>query len=264
MRIDAATIVLTGAGSGIGRALAMALSEKGARLVLADLNEDGLKETKKMLRFPEQVHLVRTDVTNPVDRKALVDKVAQEFGELKVLINNAGVISVGPLQETSDEALELMAKVNLVAPMALCRDFTPLLKKAKPARIVNIGSMFGDIAFPLFAGYSATKFGVRGLSDALRRELKAEGINVTYVAPRAAKTGATGAFEHLIEPMKMKLDAPEVVAGHIVAAIENDARSAYPKGPERFFVLVQRLFPGLVDNGLIKQLASIEGGKSVQ
>ncbi|NQU56415.1 MAG: SDR family NAD(P)-dependent oxidoreductase [Rhodospirillales bacterium] len=261
MHINDATIVLTGAGSGIGRALALALSAKGARLVLADLNEEGLKETKRLLSFPEQAHLVHADVTNPSDRKALVEKVEREFGELKILINNAGVLFVGPLQETNDEALELMTKVNLLAPMALCRDFTGLLKKARPSRIVNIGSMFGDIAFPLFAGYSATKFAMRGLSDALRRELKAEGIEVTYVAPRAAKTGATGAFEHLIKPMKMKLDAPEVVAGNIVAAIENDARSAYPKGGERFFVLVQRLFPVLVDGDIVKQLASVENGK---
>jgi short-subunit dehydrogenase len=261
MRIDDSTIVLTGAGSGIGRALAQALSHKGGRLVLADLNEDGLKETKSLLAAPEQAHLVRTDVTQADDRKALVGKVEQEFGEVKILINNAGVVSVGRLDAASDEALEMMTKVNLVAPMALCRDFTPLLKKAKPSRIVNIGSMFGDIAFPLFAGYSATKFGVRGFSDALRRELKGDGIAVTYIAPRAAKTGATGAFEHLIEPMKMKLDAPEVVAGNIVGAIENDARSAYPKGLERFFVMVQRLFPGLVDNDIVKQLASVESAK---
>jgi short-subunit dehydrogenase len=262
MRINDATIVLTGAGSGIGRALAQALSQKGARLVLADLNEDALKETQSLLAMPDQAHLVRTDVTSPTDRKGLVDKVEQEFGEVKILINNAGVVSVGRLDAASDEALELMAKVNLIAPMALCRDFTPLLKKAKPSRIVNIGSMFGDIAFPLFAGYSATKFGVRGFSDAMRRELKADGVAVTYIAPRAARTGATGAFEHLIEPMKMKLDAPEVVAANIVRAIENDARSAYPRGPERFFVMVQRLFPGLVDNDIVKQLASVESGKT--
>lgn len=262
MRINGSTIVLTGAGSGIGRALAQALCAKGARLVLADLNMDGLLQTKKLLDHPGQAHLVRADVTSPDERRALVEAVEQQFGELKILINNAGVLSVGTLQQTSDQAMELMANVNLIAPMALCRDFTGLLKKAKPARIVNIGSMFGDIAFPLFAGYSATKFAVRGLSDALRRELKAEGIGVTYVAPRAARTGATGAFEHLIEPMKMKLDAPEMVAGNIVWAIENDRRSAYPKGMERVFVLVQRLFPALVDNGIVKQLASVQVEKS--
>lgn len=255
MQINGAIFVLTGAGSGIGRAVAQALSAKGAKLVLADLNEEGLKETQSLLAHPDQAHIVRADVTNHDDRKALVDKVEQKFGRLSALINNAGVVAVGRLTDATDGQLQLMTDVNLVAPMALCRDFIPLLKKASPARIVNLGSMFGDIAFPLFAGYSATKFGVRGLSDALRRELKAEGIGVTYIAPRAAKTGATGAFEHLVEPMKMKLDPPETVAANIVEAIEKDARSAYPKGPERFFVLIQRLFPGLVDNDVVKLLA---------
>ena len=118
--------------------------------------------------------------------------------------------------------------------------------------------MCGERAFPLFAGYSAAKVGVRGLSDAIRRELAAEGVRVLYVAPRAAKTGATGAFEHLIEPMQMKLDEPEVVAANIVAAIRSGARSSYPRGAERFFVFVQRVMPKLIDNELIKQLKSLK------
>jgi len=257
MKIQNAKVVLTGAGSGIGRAIAVELSAKGANLVLADLNEEGLVETRSMLAHPDAAHLLRVDVTNSNDRSELRAMVEEEFGELNLLINNAGVVSVGRLEEADDSALELMLGVNLFAPMALCRDFKPLLQKANSARIVNIGSMFGDIAFPLFAAYSATKFGIRGLSDALRRELKVEGIGVTYVAPRAAKTGATTAFEHLVGPMNMKLDPPETVARNIVEAIERDARSAYPKGAERFFVLIQRLFPGLVDNDIVKQLGKV-------
>jgi len=258
MRLDGATVVLTGAGSGIGRALAQALAAKGARLLLADLNADGLEETKRLIGG-DGVIVQRADITDAADRKALVQTAEGEFGRLNMLINNAGVVSVGRLSEATDAELSLMLNVNVLAPMALIRDFMPLLAAAAPAaRIVNTGSMFGDIAFPLFAAYSATKFAVRGLSDALRRELEGQGIGVTYVAPRAAKTGATGAFAHLIEPMKMKLDPPEKVAAEIVAGIEKDARSVYPRGPERFFVLIQRLFPGLVDGDVVKQLAVAE------
>jgi short-subunit dehydrogenase len=162
------------------------------------------------------------------------------------------------LVDADDKALELMVRVNLLAPMQLIRDVLPTLKRSASPTIVNIGSMFGDIAFPLFAGYSATKFGVRGLSDALRRELAPQGVRVLYVAPRAAKTAATGAFEHLIEPMQMKLDEPETVAANIVAAIQSGARSSYPRGAERFFVLLQRVLPQLVDNAIIKQLKSMK------
>lgn len=258
MNINGKTIVVTGAGSGIGRALSRILSERGAKLVLADLNEEGLNETKASLAKPDEATTVVGDITKAEARTAIRDSAVNTFGGIDALVNNAGVVAVGPLAEAQDDALQLMVNVNLLAPMQLTRDLLPTLEKSSTPTLINMGSMFGDIAFPLFAGYSATKFGVRGLSDALRRELAPKGIKVIYIAPRAAKTGATGAFEHLIEPMKMKLDEPEVVAGNIAAAIEKGARSSYPRGAERFFVFVQRIMPSLVDNSIIAQLKSLK------
>lgn len=258
MNIHGKSIVVTGAGSGIGRALSQALSREGAKLVLADLNAEGLEQTQASLAHPDASVTVVGDITQADVRNALRDAAQNAFGGLDALVNNAGVVSVGPLSEAEDRELELMMRVNLLAPMQLIRDLLPALEKSASPTIVNIGSMFGDIAFPLFAGYSATKFGVRGLSDALRRELAPKGVRVLYVAPRAAKTAAAGAFEHLIEPMQMKLDEPEVVAANVVGAIQSGARSSYPFGPERFFVFVQRVLPQLIDNALIKQLKSLK------
>lgn len=96
---------------------------------------------------------------------------------MDILINNAGVLAVGHLADMADGDLERMAQTNLIAPMALTRDLLPALRVSK-GRIVNIGSVFGDIAYPFFAGYSATKFGLRGFSDAMRRELSGSGIGV--------------------------------------------------------------------------------------
>jgi len=258
MDITDKVIVVTGAGSGIGRALSQVLSTRGAKLLLADLNEAGLTETKGSLAHPEKSATVVGDITLSATRSAIRNTAETTFGGLDVLVNNAGVIAVGPLSEAEDHMLELMVKVNLLAPMQLIRDLLPVLEKSTTPAIINMGSMFGDIAFPLFAGYSATKFGVRGLSDALRRELAPKGIKVTYIAPRAAKTGATSAFEHLIEPMQMKLDEPEAVAASIARAIETGARSSYPCGAERFFVLIQRILPHLVDNSIIAQLKRLK------
>ncbi len=112
--------------------------------------------------------MVVGDITATETRAAILFTATSSFGGIDALINNAGVISVGPLANAHERALKLRLDVNVLAPMLL----------------------------------------VRGLSDALRRELAAKGITVTYVAPRAAKTAASGAFEHLIEPMQMKLDAP--------------------------------------------------------
>lgn len=256
MNISGKIIVITGAGSGIGRALSQALSAEGAKLILADLNAEGLAETQGMLANPSS--LVIGDITDPLTRASIVDAAQNKLGGLDIIINNAGVVAVGPLAKADDKSLELMVRVNLLAPMQLIRDLLPAIELSKAPTIVNVGSMFGDIAFPLFAGYSATKFGVRGLSDALRRELAPKGIRVLYIAPRAAKTGATGAFEHLIEPMQMKLDEPETVATNIIAAIKSNARSSYPRGAERFFVFMQRILPQLVDNAIIKQLKNLK------
>jgi len=258
MKISNNTIVVTGAGSGIGRALARELSTRGANLVLADMNADGLNETVNSLAHADKATAVVGDITKAETRETIRDTAVKTFGGIDALVNNAGVVAVGPLAEATDKALQLMVNVNLLAPMQLTRDLLPTLEKSSNPTIINMGSMFGDIAFPLFAGYSATKFGVRGFSDAMRRELAPKGIHVTYIAPRAAKTGATQAFEHLIEPMKMKLDEPEVVANSIANAIASGARSSYPRGPERFFVFIQRLFPKLVDNSIIAQLKSMK------
>lgn len=256
MNISEKIIVVTGAGSGIGRALSQALSAEGANLILADLNAEGLAETQGLLANPSI--LVIGDITETVTRDSILDAAQNKLGGLDMIVNNAGVVAVGPLAKADDQSLELMLRVNLLAPMQLIRDLLPALEKSSAPTIVNVGSMFGDIAFPLFAGYSATKFGVRGLSDALRRELAPKNIRVLYVAPRAAKTGATSAFEHLIEPMQMKLDEPETVAANIVSAIKSGARSCYPRGAERFFVLMQRILPKLVDNAIVKQLKSLK------
>ncbi|MBX9634937.1 MAG: SDR family NAD(P)-dependent oxidoreductase, partial [Magnetospirillum sp.] len=120
-------------------------------------------------------------------------------------------------------------------------------------RVVNVGSMFGDIAFPFFAAYSASKFGLRGWSEGLRRELADQGIGVTYCAPRGTRTPAADGFAQYVRAFTMRLDPPETVARRIVDGIAADARDVYPKGPERFFLLIQRLFPSRVDAALRDQ-----------
>lgn len=239
------TVLITGAGSGIGRALAVEAARKGFGLILVGRTSDTLEDTKTLCSTKD-IRCVVADVTHEDGRALVRDAVA---GALDILINNAGVLSVGHLANTTDEALERMAATNLVAPMALTRDLLPALRASK-GRLVNIGSVFGDIAYPFFAAYSATKFGLRGFSDAMRRELSGSGIGVTYIAPRATRTAAESAFGALVEPMDMTLDSPETVAAQAWEAILKGKRESFPKGKERFFVKVQRLFPALVDKSV--------------
>jgi len=255
MQLDGKRALITGAGSGIGRALAIEASRLGMTVALCGRRADALHETLSQMT-PNGRHLrLRGDITDPAVRRGLRDYLWRQWGGLDVLVNNAGVVMVGPLAHVTDGDLERVMATNVIAPVALCREMLPLLRRAAPSRIVNVGSMFGDIAYPLFASYSASKFALRGLSIALRRELKGCGIGVTYAAPRATKTGAAQAFDDLVKPLQMRIDEPARVAARIWRAVVKDADSVYAKGPERFFVLVQRFAPRFVDRALAAQMA---------
>lgn len=252
--------VITGAGAGIGRALAIEAAGRGFDLALVGRDAAKLAETEQHCRqrlargFAQSaIALMPADLRREADRRDLRVRIEQRFGAVDLLLNNAGVLAVGPLSEMSDTEIAGMVETNLLAPIFLARDLLALLRKGTKPRIVNVGSMFGDIAFPLFAAYSASKFALRGLSDALRREFAPLGIAVTYAAPRATRTALSSKFADLVAPFAMRLDEPEAVAANIFRAIDRGRTSAYPFGPERFFLLVQRLFPALVDRGIGKQ-----------
>lgn len=254
MQLEAARVVLTGAGSGLGLALAREASERGARLLLVGRGLDALNVARDSLRRPQRASICVADVTRPEGRAAIVELAGRGLGGVEILVNNAGVQTVGGLAEHDDAAIAAMLATNLAAPLALTRDLLPLLRDAAPSRVVNIGSMFGDIAFPLFAGYSATKFGLRGLSDSLRRELAEDGIGITHAAPRAVRTPAFAAHDALEAPFAMKVDAPEAVAARIWNAVARDRDRIYPGLAEHALRLVQHLAPGIVDGALASRL----------
>ena len=255
MQLEGKRTLITGAGSGIGRALAIEASRLGMAVALCGRRPEALYETLAQMT-PSGRHLrLRGDITNAAVRRGMRDFLWRQWGGLDVLVNNAGVVPVGPLACTTDAELEQVMATNVVAPMALTRELLPLLRRAMPSRVVNVGSMFGDIPYPLFAAYSASKFALRGLSGALRRELRPYGVGVTYAAPRATRTSAAQGFNSLVEPMQMRLDDPARVAAHIWRSVMKDQDSAYAKGPEKLFVLMQRLLPRIIDRAVAAQMA---------
>lgn len=256
MQLKGKIALITGAGSGIGRALAADLCARGAQTILVGRRLEPLLQTKSMLPRPELGIAIAADVTESTDRGRLAREVAS-LGRLDILVNNAGLMAPGPLSPADTETRRRMVETNLLAPMEVTLSLLPLLKAATPSRVVNVGSVLGDIAFPYFATYSASKFGLRGWSDALRRELSDSGVGVTYAAPRSTRTPATESFAPLVAAFGMQLDPPERVARWIAAAIAKDVDNAYPKSIERLFVLVQRLLPGLVDRSLSRQAAKV-------
>jgi short-subunit dehydrogenase len=247
MRPEQKLVLVTGAGSGIGRALSIEAAQRGMAVAMCGRRQDALEATAALLG-PSASHLIiPADITRPEDRQRIVDCVGSERGALDILINNAGIIEGGPLEKCDDDAIARTFQTDVMAPMALTRDLMSLLIAARPSRIVNVGSIFGDIGYPDFTCYSAAKFALRGFSIALRREWKRKGIGVTYAAPRATRTDAAAAFAGLIAKTKMNMDTPDQVAQQIWRAIASGHDSVYAPAPERIYVLIQRLFPRAID-----------------
>jgi short-subunit dehydrogenase len=142
--------------------------------------------------------------------------------------------------------------------MQLTRYVLPSMIEQGHGRIVNIGSMFGSIGFPCFAAYSASKFAMRGFSQALRRELTGTGVGVTYVSPRAVKTRFNPPVVHrMAELGMMRMDDPQWVARKIVQAIEKEKDEAYLGFPESLFARINAVLPRIVDGAIVKQVPTL-------
>ena len=254
MELQGSRILLTGAGSGIGRSLALKLARKGASLALVGRNEARLQALAGEIRENGgRAYPVAFDISRPEGQEAVVDAVVRNLGGIDILVNNAGVMSFCEFSSQNPEDIERLVKTNVTGPMLLTRAVLPHLLSRNSGKIVNVGSTFGTIGFGHFSVYSATKFAMRGFSEALRRELDHTRIGVTYVAPRATKTALnTDTVVELNRETGIAMDEPEVVAAAIVTAIEQDARECYIGWPEKFFARLNGLFPRLVDNALRK------------
>jgi short-subunit dehydrogenase len=246
-------IVLTGANGGIGRILGDLLTAKGARL--CRLVRQGESNSYQATTGKDgQVLTLVCDIAQGDQRMQAVHSLERAWGGVDVLVNLAGVLDFRPFQEQDPAMLQRMIQVNLEAPMQLARTLLPGMLERGHGRIVNVGSTFGSIGFPFFTAYSATKFALRGYSQALRRELAGTGVGVTYVAPRAVNTRLNPPVVHEMAARgMMHMDEPEPVARAIVRAIEKERSEAYLGFPESFFARLNAILPGLVDKALARQ-----------
>jgi short-subunit dehydrogenase len=182
-----AVAVITGAGSGIGRALAIDLARRGTHLALADVNNTGLEETRKLLgNTPAKTYTV--DVGTAAEVEELARRVQQDFGRASLLVNNAGVALFGTFAEVSLEDMEWLVRINLWGVIYGCKFFLPMLQRESEAHIVNVSSVFGLIGPPGQTAYAASKFAVRGFSESLREELRSTSVRVTAVHPAGINT----------------------------------------------------------------------------
>lgn len=260
MDLHSRRILVTGAAGGIGRHLCNLLVERQARLYLVDRDQQAVAQAAQDLSQRQSADVVAraADITCAEDRDKVVEQMQNAYGGIDVLINLAGVLDFKRFQDSDAETIRRITQVNVEAPMQLARAVLPGMLAQDSGRIVNIGSMFGSIGFPGFAAYSASKFALRGFSQALRRELAGSGVGVTYVSPRAVRTPLNPEVVHrMAERGMMRMDDAGWVAGEIVRAIEKDRSEAYLGFPEKLFARINGLLPGLVDQGIAKQVAEI-------
>src|SRR5690606_39208251 len=189
---------------------------------------------------------------------AAVAERARETG-VDVLINVAGINPFGLFGDQSSEEICRAMSINALAPMLLCHAIIPVLAaRGGPAHIVNVGSVFGSVAYPGFAVYSASKFAIRGFSEALRRELADTSIRVHYIAPRATRTAlATDTVRAMNEELGVGMDSPETVAASIERMLRTERTELVLGLRERFAAKLNGVLPGVVDRALRKQLPTI-------
>ena len=182
--------LITGASSGFGLALAEAALARGDRVTATARRTRGLEELVR--RAPERTQAVALDVTDPEDVRWAVNEVLGRFGRLDVLVNNAGHGQVGAVEETTEEELRGIFDVHVFGPAALVRAVLPAMREQRSGAIVQMSSFGGQVAYPGFSAYCATKFALEGFSEALAPEVTPFGIKVLIVEPGAFRTGFSG------------------------------------------------------------------------
>lgn len=248
MQLEGKQIAVTGGAGGIGSLLCQILMAKGADITVVDRCDS----------IPFAARFLQGDLSTAGG----VQQIAGYLGSqhVDILVNLAGIQYFGPCELESAEHTSLVYAVNLVAPVLLTQAVLPQMKQRGHGQIVNIGSTFGSISFAHFATYSSSKAGVRSFSEALRREVRPHGVDVTYIAPRAVKTAINNEMVmKLAKEIKMNMDEPEQVALQIANAIIHRKKDVYLGFPEKMFVRINAVLPRLVDKALAANDASAAG-----
>jgi NAD(P)-dependent dehydrogenase (short-subunit alcohol dehydrogenase family) len=252
MRLRGRTAVVTGAASGIGRALAFALAERGCNLALVDIDEDGLaKVTAATSVRGVAVSSYRLDVADRDGVAALPEKVRADHGRVDLLFNNAGVAIGGTFEQVSEEDFDWLFSINFFGVVRMTRGLLPLLKESDDARIINLSSVFGLIAPPGHAAYVASKFAVRGFSLSLRHELEGTNVGVTVVHPGGVATSIS-------DSARVPKDAPAEIVEQRRAEAKRFLRMPPETAAEIILKAVERRQPRVLVGNDAKAAAWLE------
>lgn len=254
-------ILITGASRGIGRALAEQAARAGATVALVARSAAPLQQLADSLAAQgAKATAIPADVTSDSDRRRILASVVDRFGGLDVLINNAGIGSFGHFSSSTQEVLREVMEVNFFAPAELIRRAVPLLSRGHQPAIVNIASMCGRRGLPAWSEYSASKFALCALTEALRGEMVRFQIAVLLVLPGLTHTEMGS---HLLRnDGRMKIDfatgmSPARVAAEVLQALERNRTETVIGWEARGLLLLNRLLPRLVDRLLARRVRQL-------
>ena len=251
------TILLTGAAGGIGSEIAIALSAAGATLVLVGLEQNNLDQLNQ--NIGGQHHTLTADIATSEGRDKILQYCQKLTDGIDILINNAGIGQFSLFQDMDSEHISAIININLTGTILLTQTLLPTLLERPKAQVVNIGSTLGSIGFPGSSVYCASKFGIRGFTEALNRELSDTSVQVSYFAPRATKTTINDdKVVAMNKELGTKMDSPEQVAHAFVAFLESSEKTGHIGWPEKLFVKINSVLPNIVDKSIIKQLPIIK------
>ena len=246
--------VVTGAGSGIGRALAQQLAASGARLALSDIDGRELEATMQLLPAGHDARAYALDVSSREAVFAHAEAVGRDFGATHLLFNNAGATVIGTFEHLSVEEIEWQLGINLWGVLYGCKAFLPQMLAQREGCIVNISSVFGLVGYPLQSAYNISKFGVRGLTECLWSELEGSGVRAVCVHPGGIRTAIAkagrmcanaGPEEAGFEGMgdRLLVTPPEVCAADILAGVRKGRRRILTGNKSATLAWIARLFP---------------------
>lgn len=253
MEIAGKRIWITGASSGIGKALAIALAKKGARLILSARNQSKLEEVKAATKLSgDDVLIVPIDLAQKHSLNAGWDKVLQHFGGVDMLVNNGGLSQRDKFLDTKEEVIETIMNVNFFGAAHLTRLVLPTMLKQGEGKIITVSSIAGKFGFPLRTGYSASKHALHGLFESIRFEYEDQGISVLIVCPGRVKTNISLNALEGDGQKHGEMDAGQAggisaqkCASQIVKAILKDKLEIYPGGKEILMVYFNKFLPPL-------------------
>lgn len=264
-RLDGARALVTGAGGGLGRAFALELSRRGAKVLCADVNLEGAEETAR--RCGHDAFAIECDVESRDALHTAADAMDARWGGADVLINNAGVAVAGPLGTVSEADWRWIVGVNLLGVAHGCEVFVPRFKAQNRGWVLNVASLAGLVAMPEMAPYNATKYAVVGLSETLRGELVGTDVGVSVLCPSFFKTNIVSSgrgvpsrsrkmAEKLME--KSPIDADDV-ARIALDSLERGRFYILPHGEGRLLWGLKRVVPGGFVNGVPRIFKRVQG-----